>query len=385
MNYYEKSLFLILILIIHFSCSTKEQKSAHKGRQDITISKINIDSFKIDASNTSCMGRFFMDDTNIVFGDKLFASLYFYDLHGNLITRKLGKGRGPKEIPSDPFFFPIENNNHNYLAYDDKVILYKISKKTWEVKKIGKINYFQGKNTNNPGPADISFYKTWGGQLVTSFKFLQLKDSLIIYSIRDRDTQFDCYNPSTANKYYSSLKTFAFLNLENGVVERIVGGYPSSYNKNDSWRMFTSYTFTLNEDKLYVMHFPDSLIYAYGYPYNHPKNLLYVLGYKGKNMNKDYPIVTSKKEAHRKKVFKYGFYHTLKYIKETNLLFRGYNKGSHCNYDGLQVYKKNNLIGDIKVPKYFKVIGYNKPFYYAVKFRPDYQEQIFTIYKFKLN
>jgi hypothetical protein len=58
-------------------------------------------------------------------------------------------------------------------------------------------------------------------------------------------------------------------------------------------------------------------------------------------------------------------------------------KGSHTAKDGLQIYQNGNLLGDIEVPDGFRVISYQKPYYYSNSFINEETGGIWS-YKFKL-
>ena len=105
------------------------------------------------------------------------------------------------------------------------------------------------------------------------------------------------------------------------------------------------------------------------------------------DINTNYKKIHSYKECRK---FYYderetkGYYGWLQYINETNILFRSYSKGDKESTDGLQIYKNSTLLGDIDVPKNFKIIGYIKPYYYT-QAKIEEEEERIIIYRFKLN
>jgi hypothetical protein len=70
-------------------------------------------------------------------------------------------------------------------------------------------------------------------------------------------------------------------------------------------------------------------------------------------------------------------------VPETGLTFRSYQKGSHTDHDGLQIYKAQTLIADVEVPKQFRVVGYVAPYYVTQILCNDYEETM-KFYRFKL-
>jgi len=78
-----------------------------------------------------------------------------------------------------------------------------------------------------------------------------------------------------------------------------------------------------------------------------------------------------------------GWYNEVEYFEETEILFRSYKKSGDSPYDGLQIYHKNVLIGDIDVPEDFVVKGYIEPYYYSSA-DIDIEKGEIKIYRFKL-
>ncbi len=141
--------------------------------------------------------------------------------------------------------------------------------------------------------------------------------------------------------------------------------------------------FDINQEgDFYIGFEADSLIYCYDQEFQ-PK---YAFGFQGKKMRTDYPNVHTVDELRYKRTNekqKYGHYNSVKYIDETGLLFRTYAKGSHYRWDGLQIYDGTTLMGDVEVPKNFRIIGYYDDYYYA-SCGIDEEKEIISICRFKL-
>lgn len=78
-----------------------------------------------------------------------------------------------------------------------------------------------------------------------------------------------------------------------------------------------------------------------------------------------------------------GYYNWIEYVDDQKTLFRSYQKGGVCNYDGLQIYRDGVLIGDVDVPKGLKVMGFIEPYYYSYII-PDEESERIYMYRFKL-
>ena len=103
-------------------------------------------------------------------------------------------------------------------------------------------------------------------------------------------------------------------------------------------------------------------------------------------MDMDYMPIASLEQVNRdlgKNRLKKGYYGTVEYIDATGYLFRSYLKGADAATDGLQIYKDGVLVGDVDVPKGFRVTGYNAPYYYSQVFEDEEAEKL-TVYRFRL-
>lgn len=105
-------------------------------------------------------------------------------------------------------------------------------------------------------------------------------------------------------------------------------------------------------------------------------------------MNTDYLSVYDYKECrknYRSERNTKSHYYWIEYVDETGMLFRSYNKDSDT-VDGLQIYRDGVLVGDVEVPKKFRVMGYIAPYYYSYIIPLlDENDDSLIMYKFKLD
>lgn len=103
-----------------------------------------------------------------------------------------------------------------------------------------------------------------------------------------------------------------------------------------------------------------------------------------RQLNLDYRNINSRKELGkywREDSRTKGYYNWLEYVDETGMLFRSYQKGGDEETDGLQIYKDGVLLGDVNVPKGFRVMGYIAPYYYSYVI-PDEDNAMMYLYRF---
>ena len=82
-----------------------------------------------------------------------------------------------------------------------------------------------------------------------------------------------------------------------------------------------------------------------------------------------------------------GFNSGLLFCFENNTLCRTYIKSAETGESGLQIYKNNDLITDVEMPSYFKLLGYKDGYYYGVRLIPieDLDSTYLILYRLKIN
>lgn len=386
-SYYQilvKTRILLILLSIYLltGCKNDSNKNMpHRGKIDIQIKNILIDSIVIDAANTSLVGSFFLQDSLIAFSDQMYASLFLYKLNGEMIGRFLGQGKGPNELPKLRKIVPIEDSQE-YIALIGTNSYSIINKNNWTTKTKyidwGWENNYKSTSSNNISNYSINLRNP------VSLDIKPIADSLFIFPIIATSKNFAGFSPeSNAEKFYKEGRPLGVLNRNTGNIDKLIGQYPPIYLNYEYIPNFTTFSFDVNIDTIFMSFNPDSLISVFKYP---DKNIC-TFGYKGRDMDQTYRETNTMDEAFKglkEDVQKYGYYMTLKYFKNSKLLFRGYYKGDQAKTDGLQIYHNYDLIGDVDVPKRFQLLGCFNNVYYGVKYFPDIYEQKFVFYKFSI-
>lgn len=148
----------------------------------------------------------------------------------------------------------------------------------------------------------------------------------------------------------------------------------------EKYSSFFAYNYmSIKNDSLYVTYSADSFIYVY----DKDNNLSHKFGVSGPDMKNSYLLAKSLnfymdnfKMAHKN----YGFYTSI-YVDE-DYVFRSYTKNKG-EIGGLQIYKNEDLIYDIEVPKKFNVIGKINDCYYADGI-VDEEKNILGVFKFEI-
>lgn len=161
-------------------------------------------------------------------------------------------------------------------------------------------------------------------------------------------------------------------------------GYPESYESDsDRKAVFSSVNFDIDRmGNFYLTYEADTLIYVYDKEFC----MKQCFGFSGRDMDLNYVSTLTPQEVgqnYRKERNTKGFYNWMEYVDETNVLFRSYKKGKERSSDGLQIYQKGILIGDVDVPKGLKVMGFINPYYYSYIISDEEREKLY-LYRFRL-
>ena len=337
------------------------------------VKNIEIETFPLDTIDSYYKGFMNICQNQILFIDEQLCYMFFFDENGKLINRKFGKGQGPSELmtsridgyaqlePSGFFFVGASNDCH---LYDSEL----------QIQKRYVIDKGKREGTAN--------YETpWIYTL--SYEHLAMKnyDKYLYYTVFSEYQDMNFIN--SPKSYFQNAHYLCKMNLETGNVEKMLGKYPPIYDEKEELKQFSFVDFDMDANgNFYISFEGDSLIYMYDNDFYPIKTF----GYAGENMKESKRVLSTFsqfQEYYEKDRKESGFYTQLKYIRDTNLLFRSYTKGDEEKTDGLQIYKDGVLQGDIEVPKSFYVIGYIAPYYYAT-IDIDEKNEMIKMFRFKI-
>lgn len=375
-------LFVFWTVYIFIGCSPKDHIKYFqcKATNKLIEKKhtVQIDSILLGKIPSSYVGEFHLIDDSIFFIDELFCKVFIFNTEGKLLETNLGSGGGPFKFAANRIVGFSKLKNGNYLFLGPSFDCH-IHNKNWERIKTFRLRYLDKLDNQdaNPDPArtdtyDIDYEKHLNIREVGDYLFIPIEST------------FDNFNPITTKSYYTKSRIFFKVNKETGDIEAIEGRRSPYYLKFNFIGQFSWFCFdTSEDDRIFVGFEPDSLIYEYDAGM---KNIR-TYGFAGKNMDTDY--LESRDFEHvgrnlKKQRAEKGYYNSLKYIDETKMLFRGYQKGKHSAVDGLQIYRDGAFVADIDVPKGLKIIGYKKPWYYSSGIINELNEEI-KIYKLKID
>lgn len=358
----------------------------HLAKSQIAIQELKLDSLSLGGFNSSFTGQVQIDKDTIYFIDSRFGSVFLFNKEGKLEKTVLGQGPGPKEIDTKyidgayiddqiKIFLGSSFDAHLYNSNWEKTKSFAINWK-WKVNNIDKIN--------DPEATERALYTfEWEKMIVKKYgDFLYVP----IYS------QHRNFNAFVSKRYFEEGPILAKINLKTGVVDELLGRRSPKYLDHDLLGQFSFFAFDINKaGDFLITHEIDPKIYVYDQSFK-PLRSFGVPGLGMDTAYVDFKITGDPNQKNNMKSLqqrfnqdqlKYGFYKEIFNSPSTPYVFRSYEKGNNLINSGLQIYKDEVLVGDVLVPKNFKVIGYIAPFYYAYCGTNEAEDSI-RIYRFSI-
>ena len=366
------SFFCLLCVVTYTSCgNNKNTEYPISSVKQIQFSKLDLDAVYVPMDIETCSYNGFsgVDGEHLYFWDQFFCFLYEISPSGLVLNRHIGLGNGPNEIHfRHNSGITVVNNELLIMGNTYDVYLFE----DFRNREIIRLKITGSDNSLN------------GSKAYTSTSEILLKrGDKYFYNIY---SEADYCNPwEHSIEYFTNAHILMEVDLKSGE-EKPVGKYSRYYLENHKK---VNHLFQISydidgENNFYVSYQADSLIYQYDKKFA----TLKVFGFKGLNMDTNYtstlPNLDEFLRAWAYDIPNKGYYNWIKHIDETKMTFRSYQKGSHTDVDGLQIYQDGVLIADVEVPKHFKVAGYIPP-YYISQIICDEEAETMKFYKFRLD
>lgn len=383
-------LFLISILSLCFvSC---EKNRGKMGEVNVVYNSPNIqfenlDNFERVSFNSSeelfGKGFFEIENDQLLFFDQLAMRVLSFDSEGKYIRTLLDNGEGPSEIPR--FQTHVSDGTYRYFMDGYTILTYDENN---ELRNRTVLDFYHQSDLSNveqnPNPEDPGVYevKYWGNQL-------EIIDGYLYTKIESSNPKF---NFVMHPEYYTDSYLYAKVDLENGKVLELKGKHSKIYQNYKFLPHFDYYYHDRNGDELYLSFEPDSLIYILDKNFEVKE----AFGNSGKEMDQSYVEVSTVEDWEdywRINRAQKGFYKYVKFFPEEEVLFRTYTVGNSDplafeygdNPQRMQIYKNRQLVGDVEVPNFFKVIGKLGEYYIADGSADNPDNEELLLYRFKLD
>jgi hypothetical protein len=346
------------------SCYTRPDRVPHKGENKTQNQSIIVDwdSTEIDIFYTGGQGNFFMKDSIITFASHYYAKIYNYDCRNfELISSHFGLGQGPNELLRFFYATPIINDTSFFIIDNNiKVTLYN---NQYELDRKGILD-FKWKGLNIGAYDSPSVYNF---MLRTDFgaNIYKYGDNFIIPL--QPILHYVCEDERVTKEHFAKSHIFGLLDVNTMEVNKVFGHYPPVYQK-QLLPHFNFFSYTFDNDIFYVDFPVDSLVYVYKYP----DKLLYSFGFECKDIARSYTTSNVLNDEVYKNMRRNGMNAEIINFKESGLLFRTYIRNMENATSGMQIYDNTtyDLLADIDVPLFFKLLGYHDGCFYGVTMLP---------------
>ncbi len=375
------ALIAFSMLSCHHAAIDEYAGLEHKGSKNITLTTFSFDTIRIDASSTSLEGQWLMNGNKLVFLDKFLVGVKEFDLDGNFLGRYINKGNGPNEVLS-PFFVSAYDESDNLVTMDGGWAIqvfdpsYKSLNKPYRL--LSDIEY-KGRDWQNlltkPDPEEVQMYE----YNFYSKRIKSSKNKLIIPVITEHIRYNGYETGSNARDFWAESYIYMTVDMNKWTTGKVFGHYPPVYQTKNI-PVFSDHSFDIYQDKIYASFAADSLIYVR----DMTGKLLYSIGYASDSIKGDYPQTKTFDEHEllkTKHLATYGHYGKLSIIGE--YIFREYKNDGKSGQYGIQIYRNDEMIGDVALDAPVEIIGKYGDYFYGV-LPVNIDNEQFNLVKFQL-
>lgn len=358
---------MLAIAFMVSSCNYKKTDEGDYGKK-ITVQELTLETVTVDSiENCSYTGFSGTCHDSLYFMDEQLSYYYTISPEGKIGSRNLGLGKSSQELPTHPMGVSYNDLSRELVTmggtYDGYVY-------------DGKIRKFRMQPEGSKDSyVSSSSYTFWDYVIMRNDKYYMYYNVIC-------DSEPIGLNSSNKD-YFAKAAIIMKVSLTDGKMTPI-GNYPDFYVENQGKvKQLPYYYFDLDDNGGFFMTFQaDSLIYHYDSDFKQ----LGTFGFKGRDMDTDYSNPGTTDEDFAKAIQDdqehKGYYTWLERVGDYT--FRSYQKSSKAASYGLQIYKGSTLIGDVDVPRGFKVAG-KVGDYFVSHIVIDEEAQKLYFYKFKLD
>jgi hypothetical protein len=296
----------------------------------------------------------------IYFFDPIIGTIHTFDIHGKLLQRHLGYGKGPMELEAGKYHTILSNGQHIFLSDFG----YWIHNKSFEKNTFLPIDW----NCNisdmealekKPDPDNpCIYYFKWGLSMDNS-SIIEIDNQRVLVPIT---TEHEKLNAFQHTQYYKDTYLFAIQNIRTGNTEKLIVKRPANIIKKGLLPNFDlAFAAVKSNNEIVITHATEGILNVY----DTLGKVIFGFGIEGKEINNqytptasgDYEEIEAQGDEER---LKFGWYTGLYLDRNSGYILRSYYKGNMEMKDkwGLQIYDDSyTLIGDISLPTGMRIVG----------------------------
>lgn len=370
--------YIVCLFVLFFFCNCRHESKFAEIKNPVrrdTLQSLYTETFPLENIQASYVGNLFLKDKSIYFVDSKFCWIFEFDEEGKLKKRSLGQGNGPSELPTGMIdgFACLEDGSRFFVGPSNDCYVFD---KHNQLKSKYVMQHRRLKDGEKMNYEDPSVYTLYYVNMI-----MKNHGDYLYYTVM---LDHPLYNFMTSpEEYFKKAHILRKMNVHTGESEAVVGNYPEVYQKDPSLKHLNFVYYDIDKSgNFYITYEGASTIYTFDSNFQP----LSAFGYAGRNMaHKEvvFHSIEDFQKGYMKNHEERGLYTGIEYIDETGVLFRTYQRGEGQDKDGLQIYKDRVLIGDVDVPKNFKILGYIPPYYYGTE-GIDEENETILIQRFKL-
>lgn len=368
-----------ILSLLMTSCSQSKSLD-HRGHKSLKDVVLSLDSITFDANSTSLQGNFILMDSTLMFVDRLYCKIFSYSPStGELLDTYSGFGQGPDEMTGIVYGSTIRPENKTAWIMNSSNGVYDFSPETGHVHYKGIIDF----GWKSPTLNDFESASCYNIMEMSDFgvTMTQMDDSTVMIPLSLIGRNIEKVNKNR----YDKAHILGLVDTRNLQVRQLIGRFPDNLKSNPSpFFDFFDYSVDFKHSRIYTTFASDSLIYCNDLD----GSILYSFGFEPKEINREYTYgYDTTYEDFKNDISHVGVNTGVFYDSQNGLVFRCSMTDFASGITKMQIYEDANLIAELTMPSYFKLLGKIGSKYYGVRFLPVEQGEIsyFTIFNFSLN
>ncbi|MFT7421816.1 MAG: hypothetical protein ACI9QN_002747 [Arcticibacterium sp.] len=377
-----KKVILFALVCLVASCNNSDE--VEQSRDSVTsVKELRIDNVTIKEIDLfpeafTSVGRLEIIGDKIAFADRILMTLSYFTAEGTFLSAQLGKGQGPNEVLGLSYLSDLPNSG--FIALSDFGFYNFINDST----KKSFLTYDWNDTTahsvllNDPkGDMGNLYAIDWSPQINTNL-IANLGNSFYTSLISEHPKM----NAFQHESFYQETNSIGKFEVETGKLSGMGGSWPKVYLEHSFVPNLVGVSLSASKDNIYGAYRIDSLLHVF----DPNLKLVEKFGVAGQNMMTAYKTTKGIDEAIDNWTLdleNQGFYSSVYADLNGEYVFRTYHPKGTNGETRLQIYQNRVLIGDVTVPKRFRVIGKIGGLFYADGV-VDESLEILKIYSFAL-
>ncbi len=371
-------LIVVAMFVIMVGCG-RSKAPEHKGIKSEKDVVLMLDSIIINADSTSLRGNFMLLDSALMFVDQHYCRVFSYSISdGELIDTFSRYGQGPDEMTGILYGSPINPQDTMAWIMNSSNGVFVFSPESGHVDYKGILDFGWDSQIMN----DYESTSCYNIMEMSDFgvTMTKMNDSTVMLPLSLIHRNIEKVNKQRYDKGH----IFGLVDSKTLKVRRLIGNYPENLKLTPTpFFDFFDYSVDFVNSRIYTSFASDSLIYCSDFQ----GKVLYAFGYEPSGIDRKYTLgYDTTIEDFRNDISHVGINTGIYLDPENEMIFRCSMTDFASGVIKMQIYKDSDLIAELSMPPYFKLLGKIGAEYYGVRFLPLENEDNshFVMYRFSI-